>query len=81
VKYCSASSLGLRPNEVGQKGLELFYLRHHSKKNPKPKPKKFFFHCRLKDLWVFWAFEQLFSAYSAEDIPAQRPVQTAGFRL
>jgi len=42
--------LGPGPDEVGQKGLKLHHLLTSLTKNPKPKTKKKFFHCRLEDL-------------------------------
>ena len=42
-------ALGPRPDEVGQRGLKLLHLWHHSQKIQNPKPKDFC-HCRLEDL-------------------------------
>jgi len=72
------SGLGLGTDEVSQKGLKLLHLWCHSQKIQNQKN---CFHCRLQTCWVFWGLDQLFSACSPEDIPMQRHVQTAGFRL
>jgi len=48
-------TLGLGPDEIGQKGLNLFYLWNHSK-HPKPKTTKLFFIADVKISQVFWAF-------------------------
>jgi len=66
-----SSSLGLGPDELGQKGLKLLDLRCHSQKIQNPKPKNFVFIADSKTCQVFWGFEQLSSAYIARDIPAQ----------
>jgi len=53
--------LGLGPDEVGQNGLKLLQLWHHSQKIWHPKPWNSFFHWRVKEKTVFWGFKQLFS--------------------
>jgi len=44
-----SSSLGLGPDEVGQKGLKQLYLWHHSQKKRNP---KFFFIADAKTCWI-----------------------------
>jgi len=46
-----SSGLSLGFNEVGQKGLKLLHLQHHSQK---VQNQKNFFHCRLKTCQIFW---------------------------
>ena len=48
-------SSGLGLDEVGQKGLNLLHLCHSQKNDTQNQ--KIFFHCRCKDLQVFWGFE------------------------
>jgi len=73
-----SSSLGLGPDEVGQKGLKQLHLRDYSQKIWNPKP-KFFFIADAKACQIFSGFEQLSSAIVGRDIPVQKHVQTAGF--
>jgi len=46
-----SSGLGLEPDEVGQGGLKIIYLRHHSQKI-RTSNQKIFFKCRLSSLWT-----------------------------
>jgi len=48
-------------------------------KNPKLKTEKEFFIANYKICWVFWAFEQLSSAFGTGVMPAQSHVPTGCF--
>jgi len=73
-----SSSLGLRPDEVGQKGLKLLYLWRHSQKIQNP---QFFFIADLKTCRVFWGLNSSLALSVPELMPVQRHLQTVGFRL
>jgi len=75
-KILPSSSLGLGPDEVGQKGLKQLHLWHYSQKNPKP---IFFFIADMKTCQIFTEVEELSSAIVNGDIRVQKRMQTAGF--
>jgi len=70
-----SSGLGPGPDEVGQIGLKLLHLWHHSQKIQNPK--FYLFIADSKTCWVFWVFEQLSNAIGARAMDLQRHMLTA----
>jgi len=73
----ASDSLGPGPAEVGQGSLKVLHLWCHSSKTRTPQPKYFF--ANYNTCWVFWAFNQVCSAYRTGKIPVQGHVRFSCF--
>jgi len=75
-----SDGLGPGPEEVGQGGLKVLHLWRHSQNIHNPQ-RKFFFHYKLHDCRVFWAFEQLSTVIGARVPLAQSQLWSGCFGM
>ena len=74
---------GWRPGsgKVGQGGLKVLHVWHHSQKTSNPQAKNFFSSADWKTCRVFWDFYRVCIAYWTREIPAQSHVSLGVFFL
>jgi len=74
-----SSGLGLRPDEMGQKGLKQLHLWCHSQKTQN---EKVFFHCRLEDwLILLGSLNSSQAQLPVEIFPCKNMYKLLDFRL